>query len=328
MHEGNNEPCASNAAVSGKRTGHVSNAGLAAERSGWSEFEAAHQAREALSRLSDLSPSSVVVLTLRRLEVLELVHACMKRHAVDYSGAHLTAQDWTRAEAIDEIRSLRSRLSDEHRASLDASLAERGQSFLSQLDAKNRRRAAQVLGRTADELRTPFYREQLQVERRRFWRWVGIGAALLAVFVLCVLGARWVEAYRQRDNLAFHRPVQASSTEEVAYLNTDRLVDGVVDNVGFHTTAADPSPSATIDLGASKRFGTVVIHNRADCCQERQVPMVLEVSEDGVKFERLAERAVKFDAWTVDNLQARGRYVRLRLEGSGMFHLAEVAIYP
>jgi len=310
-----------------ERIGNVESAGRAAVESGWLEFEAAREAREALWRLSELSPSNIAVLTLRRSEVLGLIHATMRRHGVDYASEDLTAQDWANAASIDEIRNLRSRLTDRQSASLEAALAEGGQSYLIHLDAAGRRRAARTLGRTAQHLIGSFASDREKIERLRFQRWLRIGPALLTLVALLGLGARWLGNHRQQDNLAFHRPVIASSTLDVAYRSSDRLVDGNVSNVGFHTTPEDPNPWAMVDLGSSKRFSRVVMYNRADCCQERQVPMVLEVSADGVRFERLAERQVKFDKWTVQGLRATGRYVRFRLEGTGMFHLAEVAIY-
>lgn len=310
------------------RIGDVAHAGLGAEHSGWREFEAASEARHALSRLSDLSSSNTAVLALRRVEALELVLATMKRHGVEVSGAHLTERDWQQAESIDELRRLRARLSASQRASLEACLAEDGQSYLLRLDKAGRRRAGRSLAQAAQQLSEPFQHDQRAIERLRLRRWIGVGIAALVLLALCGFGVSRIQKQSQSDNLAFHRPVTASSTADPAYINTDRLVDGDVHNLGFHTTAEDPHPWAQIDLGAPKHFSKVMVYNREDCCKERQVPLVIEASDDGVNFERVAERSVKFDQWTADGLDARGRYVRLRLEGSGMFHLAEVGIYP
>ena len=197
-----------------------------------------------------------------------------------------------------------------------------------QLDAAGRRRAARTLGRTAQQLIGTFTIDWEKIERLRFLRWLRIGPVLLVLLVLLVLALRWFNNYQQRSNLAFHRAVTVSSRVDVTYRNPGHLVDGNVTNTAFHTTNDDPNPWAMIDLGSVKSFSKVVVYNRVDCCKERQVPMVVEVSTDGVAFERLAERQVTFDVWTAKNLHATGRYVRVRLEGTGYFHLAEVEIFP
>ena len=310
-----------------ERIAKVKNAGLAANESGWPEFEAARAAREALTRLSELRPSNLAVLTLRRNEALGLIHATMRRRGIAYSTEHLTQQDWTNAASIAEISELVSRLTNAQRTSLEAALAEGGQSYLLQLNAAGRRRAARILGRTAQHLGGLYSSDREQLERLRVLRWLRIGPFLFALVVLLGLGARWLDHHQHRENLAFHRRVTATSALDASYLDTSRLVDGDRTNLGFHTTSEDAHPSVTIDLGSSKRFSKVVIYNRADCCKERGIPMILEVSRDGVDFERLAERQVAFDVWTVKGLQAVGRYVRIRPDGSGLFHLAEVEIF-
>jgi hypothetical protein len=310
-----------------ERIGSIAHAGLPPEKSGWLELEAAREARDGLSRLGDLSPTHVAVLTLRRLETLQLMRAILKRQGIDPSSAALTAQDWKNAASVAEFRDLRGRLTEGERISLEAILAEGGESYLTHLDAASRRRAARTLGRTAQHLIGSFVRDREAIERLRFQRWLRIGLAALMLVTLLGLGARWLSNYRQKGNLAFHRSVTASSTLDIQYSDTARLVDGDITNVGFHTTGEDPNPSATIDLGTPKRFSKVVVYNRADCCQERSVPAILEVSADGVHFRKLAEREVKFDKWTIRNLDATGRYVRLRRNGGGYFHFSEVEIY-
>src|SRR6188768_379542 len=48
-----------------ERIANVKRAGLSSDKSGWREFETAREAREALSRLSELRLSNGAVLTLR-----------------------------------------------------------------------------------------------------------------------------------------------------------------------------------------------------------------------------------------------------------------------
>ena len=309
------------------KIGSIAYGGSSPAAPGWFELEAAREAHEALLRLCDLGPNNVAIWSLRRVETLLLIYAVMKRQGVGYSGEGLTARDWANAERIEAIRSLLARLKEKQRVSLQASLAEGGSSYLLQLDRTSRRRAARTLALSAQHLRASFRDDRETIERFRFRRRLGIGLALLLFGGLCWLAVSWVELHRERNNLAFRRPVSVSSAMEAAFEHGPWLVDGDINNVGFHTTSDDPDPWAMIDFGTRKRFSQVVVYNRRDCCKERQVPMVLEVSDDGVKFEVIAERQVTFDKWTVKGLHASGRYLRMHLRGHGPFHLAEVAVY-
>jgi hypothetical protein len=89
----------------------------------------------------------------------------------------------------------------------------------------------------------------------------------------------------------------------------------------------EANPFVVIDLGKSKTFDKVVVYNRDDCCQERAVPLFIEVSEDGKKYHTIAERRENFDKWTARRLHTKGRFVKLRLAKTEYFHLSEVEIY-
>ena len=64
-------------------------------------------------------------------------------------------------------------------------------------------------------------------------------------------------------------------------------MDGDLTNLGFHTIEA-PNQNVTIDLGKVRRIFRVVVYNRADCCQQRAVPLKIEVSQDNKKFRQVA----------------------------------------
>jgi len=103
-------------------------------------------------------------------------------------------------------------------------------------------------------------------------------------------------------------------------------VDGDRSNLGFHS-AGDTNPSVIIDLGKVETVSRVVVFNRADCCQERAVPLLVESSRDGLAYQRLGERTKVFFRWDVDVPRVPARYVRLTLERLGTFHLSEVEVY-
>jgi len=146
------------------------------------------------------------------------------------------------------------------------------------------------------------------------------------VFVAMSLAFGWFLDHSGNVNLALDRPVTVST--QITTIGTDhhQLVDGDHTNLGFHTDNL-PNQFAVIDLGSTKKFDKVVVYNRKDCCQERAIPLVIEVSDDGAHYQKLAERDEQFDVWAATKLRGKGRYVRLRLLSANPFHLSEVEIY-
>ncbi len=290
------------------------------------EIKIAHQARDAAVYLSELDPGNPSVLILRRVEVLLLIRNLMRRQALDCPYPHLSEQDWMLANQVDSIRKLISNLTGNQLAALKAFLGRDAELFLVGLEAKQRRYLAGALRRAAQSLHEPITRGQFRIARLNYKRWAAIG--VVTILSLGVLGAGLVKAIRswQKPNLALHRPVKFSSLIGSEYENGKLLVDGDTTNLGFHTKN-EANPYATIDLGESKTFSKVIVHNRTDCCQERAIPLQIEVSDDGTKFQVIAERREVFEKWIAKDLNAKGRFVRLQLRAANPLHLAEVEIY-
>jgi F5/8 type C domain len=104
------------------------------------------------------------------------------------------------------------------------------------------------------------------------------------------------------------------------------LVDGITDVMGVHTNGGEQQ-WVVIDLGAVKKFKRIVVYNRPDCCAERAVPLKVEVSNDNQNYTQIAERAESFDKWTIKDLDAEYRYIRLKNTPPNFLHLAEVEVY-
>jgi len=97
-------------------------------------------------------------------------------------------------------------------------------------------------------------------------------------------------------------------------------------NFFFHTQEQN-QPWMEIDLGAVQRISSVKIKNRQDCCAERAVPLVLEVSKDGQKWNQLARKNEVFGTWHAKFAPVETRWVRLRVARKSMLHLQSVDIY-
>ena len=93
----------------------------------------------------------------------------------------------------------------------------------------------------------------------------------------------------------------------------------------FHTTA-DESPWLEIDLERPTRIASARIVNRDDCCGERAVPLLLEVSADHEQWSEVAKRVEVFEVWRPRFPSVQARWVRLRLQRAAPFHLKKAVI--
>lgn len=145
-------------------------------------------------------------------------------------------------------------------------------------------------------------------------------------------------------NLAIGRPATQSTTHSSGAV-ADRAVDGNTDGSWWsgsltHTsdTTPDPLPWWQVDLGSSRRIGTINIHNRTDCCAERlsdywvfvsdnpfdtSKPPLQQAQTPGVWSSHQTTQAGNPTAITVG---VPGRYVMVQQPGPTVLSLAEVEV--
>lgn len=95
--------------------------------------------------------------------------------------------------------------------------------------------------------------------------------------------------------------------------------------VFFHTMVED-SPFVSFDLARIVDVRAVTVVNRGDCCDERALPMVIEVSEDNASWRQVAQRTESFRRWEARFARTTARWVRLRSTQRTHMHLESVAI--
>jgi hypothetical protein len=93
----------------------------------------------------------------------------------------------------------------------------------------------------------------------------------------------------------------------------------------FHTLEED-RPWIEIDLGTKRRFSTIRIVNREDCCGERAVPLAIEVSNDHKNWREIARREDTFNTWTKDFSPVSARYVRAINLKKGILHFKRFSV--
>jgi hypothetical protein len=149
-------------------------------------------------------------------------------------------------------------------------------------------------------------------------RWLRL-ALIAAALVLLAIGVRVVLL---GPDLAAGKPFRLSS-QFAGWAGC--LAQNGCHGLMFHTET-EANPWIEIDLGAPTKVRRVEVINRGNCCAERAVPLVVEVSTDRVKFTPVARRDTPFGSWKTDFPAKVARYVRLRAERRTVLHLQSVVV--
>lgn len=157
-------------------------------------------------------------------------------------------------------------------------------------------------------------------------------ALRVGLLVVLILGLGWGAASVREwmvelDNIARGKPWTTSSTYS-AFPGCRSPARKCVESPNFFFHTNDESqPWWEMDLGTVQKFSKVKVKNREDCCSDRVVPLVLEVSSDGKNWKQLARKNDVFTTWQAEFSPVEARWVRLRLAKKGIFHLLSVDIY-
>jgi hypothetical protein len=160
--------------------------------------------------------------------------------------------------------------------------------------------------------------------RLRFERGVRVGALAIVVATFTTAGVLGVIAARRGPDLAAGKPWRASSSFEQCHPE-QRWCAGARTTIFFHTQQ-DPAPWLEIDLESVQRISRVEVTNRSDYGPERAVPLLIELSSDGVKYWPVASRAIVFTQWDATFPPRSARYVRLTVQRPSYFHLERVSV--
>ena len=156
-------------------------------------------------------------------------------------------------------------------------------------------------------------------------RWLRIGIVLLLVAGLIAFAALAYEHARRGPDLAAGKSWRASSQAHKCRPRQTKC-GGVTTSIFFHTRQ-ERKPWVEIDLGKPMTFARFEVENRDDCCRERAVPLLFEVSEDRKRWVRLAHRRSSFRIWKLTFDPVRARYIRLRVDRRSILHLVRVSVW-
>jgi hypothetical protein len=150
-------------------------------------------------------------------------------------------------------------------------------------------------------------------------------ALLLMFAVTCgvFLGLDW---YERKADLTRGKPWRTSSTLQQACVSPERSCPQR--GYFFVHTYEEASPWLEFDLGTPQTFRSLRVFNRRDCCGERALPLLVEVSNDHVHWREVVRRDTIFTTWRASVSPTRARWVRFRVAHRSFLHLFDVRILP
>jgi F5/8 type C domain len=236
--------------------------------------------------------------------------------------AGLALEPWT---AVSESVLLRAAGTAENLSTLRKAVDDASFVSFAELPRDEQIRLAKVLRKFADKLLS-----ELEIPARtldvlwlqRLWR-VGVILALLGGILIAVL---WLgDRAENRRDMALGKAWRASSSYGVGGCRSPDQECPDSPAYFLHTQEED-RPWVEFDLGQPRSVSAVRIINRKDCCAERAVPMIIEISRDQHKWRQVARRADTFSSWLAEFRPVQARWVRVRVDRVSLLHLARVRI--
>jgi hypothetical protein len=155
------------------------------------------------------------------------------------------------------------------------------------------------------------------------WLRTGVAAALLLGAIIGV--AVLVRNATRPPDLAQGKPWRLSSSAGECRPAQNSCLGGPT-NIFFHTLHED-EPWFELDLGAPRAFSAVELVNRSDCCPDRAIPLVVELSPDAQSWQEVARQKEAFETWRAEFPVQTARYVRVRALRHTALHLVRVSVY-
>lgn len=155
---------------------------------------------------------------------------------------------------------------------------------------------------------------------RRTFNLVALFAAVLALVFASAFG---VHKALLGPNLADGKPWRTSS-QYPGFNAQTQVCDGHLVNIFFHTQEED-SPWLEFDLQTPTTVKKIELSNREDY-QERAIPLVVELSQDGTKWVQVARHNDVFNEWSQSIPRQKARFVRFRASRRTFLHLRGAVI--
>ncbi|MFZ5892157.1 MAG: discoidin domain-containing protein [Myxococcota bacterium] len=202
----------------------------------------------------------------------------------------------------------------------------KGKSFvdLAELSPAEQRDLSGTLRVFAETLVDALDPGQLEVERLWVRRMIRMGIVLAVALVGVIVGLFMYDAHEASRDVAVGKPWSISSRYPEG-CNSPEQRCANSPNFFFHTLE-EQDPWLIIDLQESTRISGIRVKNRGDCCSDRPVPLVVEVSQDRKNWSEVVRRTTEFGTWKAAFAPVQARYVKLHVPRVTNLHLQEVRV--
>jgi len=204
-----------------------------------------------------------------------------------------------------------------------------GNSFVefAELSADLQAATAARLYAFADRLIEPLAAPQRALERAWVRRFQLLMVALVALIALGFAAKSLKDRHDLGSDLAASASWQASSQYNECSCQSPEQSCDACPNFFFHTLEEN-HPSVVFDLHRVQALSAVVVENRRDCCSERALPLVVQVSSDQKHWKTVATRKDEFETWRTSFPTEQARWVKLYVARRDFLHLARVRLLP
>lgn len=290
-----------------------------------SALQAAGDAREPKGPLEN-GPAYAAVLELCRESVYWTLALCEAQagaeNAVEGTAPVDLADLWARA---DQRLLLRAAGDPEGLAIVEHAIAHASFTALAELPEPEQRALAPRVQRFATTLLRSVNAPDNTLLRLRAERARRLSAVLFVLFVAFIGAVIGRGAGEERADLARGKAWKASST--MGGCRSPKQSCGETPMYFFHTLE-EANPWLEIDLGSRETVSAVRLLNRKDCCPDRAIPLVVELSDDHVNYREVGRRTKSFMSHRVDFPAQSARWVRVRALRKTWLHLRGVLVLP
>ena len=218
--------------------------------------------------------------------------------------------------------------SSEEREQLRAAVSGKSFADFAELKRVEQVDLARRLASLAVALLAPLRGARQQRARQTRGRLIRFGGLAVAFTVLALAVLQTLDWNEQRRDLARRARWTTSSIFAVGGCPSPAQTCPEGPSYFFHTLQ-EKNASITFDLRSRKGVSSVIIDNRLDCCHERAVPLVVEVSDDQKTWKEVARHKETFTRWRAKFPRVRARYVKIHAVGdASILHLSRVRILP
>jgi hypothetical protein len=210
---------------------------------------------------------------------------------------------------------------------LSSELLDRSFVDFAELSPQQQAATAQRLHAFAARLIDPLAAPQRAQERAWVARLQLVLAGVVVLIGLGLVGKYLKERYDLTRDLAPTASWKASSLYPECWCESPAQSCESCPNFFFHTQQEE-HPNIVFDLHRIQPLSAIVVENRRDCCSDRGLPLIVEVSSDEQNWKTVAKRRDEFATWRESFPTEHVRWVRLSVGKPGFLHLAAVRLLP